>query len=212
MHARSRGEGKPRTGAAANEVTTEGPTPRRRRVPERAEPAARGNAGGRTKWRKAIRGQNSLVGTYRSSILPQREGMGDEDDIIFFRSMKEQMLRFATVGVSNTAVDFCIYLILTRVWAFWETHYLLANALAFTTAVAWSFYWNERWTFRPTVKRRHVHALRFFCVSIVALLLTQGTLALGVRVFGLLDVIAKIGAVGISIFWSFTAHRLWTFS
>ncbi|MGW1170011.1 GtrA family protein [Streptomyces sp. NPDC001153] len=64
--------------------------------------------------------------------------------------MKRQILTFAAVGVLNTAVYYCLYL-LFLIWL----PYLAAHVLAFVLSMVGSFFLNARFTYRirPTWRK-----------------------------------------------------------
>ena len=118
-----------------------------------------------------------------------------------------QFIRFCIVGFSTTAVDFSIYLVLTRVA---KLQYLLANLIAVLIAIIWSYYWNRRYTFKSKEKALKLQFSKFFVVSTIGLGLNELILFLLVN-FGLNDIFAKMCAVGIVLFWNFFINKFWTF-
>lgn len=121
----------------------------------------------------------------------------------------KQFIKFSLVGVSNTAFDFSIYIILTRAFDF---NFLLANAVAFTAVVSWSYMANKWWTFRDTSKHTNQQFTRFIMISIVGLLINEGILLTLVKYFDMWDLMAKLIAVILVVFWNFWANRTWTFT
>ena len=65
----------------------------------------------------------------------------------------KQFVKFGMIGVTNTAVSYCIYLavllFLQSRNLFPDTDYLIGNVLSFLLSVLWSFYWNRRFVLRP---------------------------------------------------------------
>ena len=127
-----------------------------------------------------------------------------------FREFFWQVFRYGVVGATNTGIDFGVYTFLTRVVPFFETRILFANAISFTFALTWGFYWNRRWTFRRTddSTRRYV---RFFLVSLGGLGWTNLVLGFLVRQMGWYDLWAKAATIIVAFAWNFSMHRLWTF-
>lgn len=61
-----------------------------------------------------------------------------------------QFIKFGLVGMSNTAVFYLLYTVivfLLRGLA-WKQDYILANVIAFTISIFWSFYWNNKFVFK----------------------------------------------------------------
>ncbi|MFA5358321.1 MAG: GtrA family protein [Patescibacteria group bacterium] len=123
-----------------------------------------------------------------------------------------QLIRFCLVGVANTAIDFTIYLYLTRGWDFWGEQYLFANIVAFATANVFSFIINKTWTFhdekRLSYQRQY---LKFLLVSLAALSIVETCLYISVDVFGWYDLAGKAIGIALSLLVSFSLHRVWTF-
>ncbi|MFC1662931.1 GtrA family protein [Patescibacteria group bacterium] len=119
-----------------------------------------------------------------------------------------QFIKFSMVGVSNTIIDFSLYLLLTRIF---HIHFLIANALAFVIAVTWSYTANKMWTFRDTSNRMTAQFTKFIIINLVGLGLAEGILSVLVIYFGLWDILSKFIAVLIVVFWNFWANRHWTF-
>ncbi|HWP97774.1 MAG TPA: GtrA family protein [Syntrophomonadaceae bacterium] len=119
-----------------------------------------------------------------------------------------QFLRFCTVGLGNTAVDFIGFLVLTQ----GGVPYLLAQVLSYSTGVANSFFFNRIWTFRVAGKTNIMELARFIMINGFSLLVSSGLL------FVLHDVnhgnllLSKVAATGISVMLNFVGSRVWVFS
>ena len=109
-------------------------------------------------------------------------------------------LKFATVGIANTAIDFAVFSLLFAVIGF---HILLAHGIAFMTAVSNSYLMNRLWTFREHEMRRREQA-----TLILYVLVSIGGLAVSSFVLVMLDtiihwILAKIGAIGATFAWNY---------
>src|SRR5207253_1741355 len=113
--------------------------------------------------------------------------------------MPSELVRFALVGVSNTAVSFLVYAVLAAV-----APPAAAGALAFAAGAANGYVWNRRWTFR-----RRGHAARYVAVQVA------GALATGELVW-LLASLGAVAAYALALAAvtcaTFLANRRWTFS
>ena len=123
----------------------------------------------------------------------------------------KQFVKFAIIGTVNTFIDFGIYFGLTRSSEFWEAHYLWANLIAFMTAATSSYIFNKNWTFRDKNKKVRIQFSKFLLVSATGLILNETILYLLVKHAELYDLLAKVLAVGVVLFWNFTINKLWTF-
>lgn len=130
---------------------------------------------------------------------------------ILSRTAVKQFLRFGIVGVSNTALDFGVYLALTRPFAFWEAHKVAATVIAFSMAATWSYVWNKYWTFADRSRVTAEQFASFFLVSIGGLLINAGTLWLAIQVLFIYDLFGKAAAVVLTLIWNFFVNKYWTF-
>lgn len=121
----------------------------------------------------------------------------------------KQFIKFCLVGVINTAVDFAVYLFLTRIFGL---YFLAANFISVFVAMSCSFVFNKYWTFKNFDSRIQKQYLQFALVNLVYFLLNNSILWLGVHILGLEDLWAKLLATVIGLAWSFGANKLWTFS
>ncbi len=120
----------------------------------------------------------------------------------------KQFTKFSLVGVSNTAIDFFIYLVLTRIFS---VYFLIANIISFLTAVSWSFVFNKHWTFRNSETAIRSQYFEFLVINLIGLILNTTILYWLVRSFRFYDLLAKVTAVIIVLFWNFGASRYWIF-
>jgi len=133
-----------------------------------------------------------------------------------------QFVKFAIVGISNTAVDWIVFKILVlTVLSGSDT---LAKAVSFTIAVLNSYLWNTIWTFsreyRKTIgnsgrgNKAFVFA-KFFVVSLVGLGVNVLVYSLASRYvsYKILDkdLIPLIFASGFAVIWNFFANKFWTY-
>jgi putative flippase GtrA len=122
-------------------------------------------------------------------------------------SLIGELWRFLTVGSMNAAVDFLVYLSLTRGFDYWAEHYLQANALAFLIANLNSFIWNRFWTFTVHHGNPWRQYTEFLGVSIIYLAFIQLGLWLLVSQWGVFDLIAKVIVIGLGMLIYFGVLR-----
>jgi dolichol-phosphate mannosyltransferase len=120
----------------------------------------------------------------------------------------KQFTKFCLVGFFNTAIDFLVYLFLTRLFII---YFVLANACSFLVAVTWSFIFNKYWTFRNGEKKIKKQYLQFLFINVIGLILNTLILYTFVTYFNLYDLLAKALAIVIVLFWNFGMNRYWTF-
>jgi putative flippase GtrA len=144
----------------------------------------------------------------------------------FARSNKREVKRFvkfAIVGAAGSLTDFAVLNVLVQLFG---APLALANTLSFTAAVFQNFALNRRWTF-PESRERHASGqlAQFAIVSIIGLGINQVVFltlhhfweanfqALYGQEVGFIVSynLAKLFAIGVVLFWNFSANRLWTY-
>jgi len=128
-----------------------------------------------------------------------------------------QFSKFALVGVLNTAIDFGILNILVYLTGITKgPTTLLMDAIAFSTAVINSYWWNRKWVFRDAKKGDFI---TFVAVTLIGLSINASIVfvvstfvepRLGATGAQWINV-AKVAATAISLFWNFTGYRLIVF-
>jgi putative flippase GtrA len=139
------------------------------------------------------------------------------------RKELKRFAKFAIVGAAGSITDFAVLNLLVQFAGF---PLAVANTFSFVTAVVQNFFLNRHWTF-PESRERQAHSqlLQFSLVSIVGYGLNQLVfLSLNhlwqshwINEFGpktgfaVSYNLAKLFAIGVVLFWNFTANRLWTY-
>jgi putative flippase GtrA len=117
-----------------------------------------------------------------------------------------EFIKFALVGLLNTAVDVAIFFLLTWV----NTPYVAAQVVSYSCGAANSYLLNKFWTFRSSglsyaeVVRFTVVNLGSLVISIVVLTLLHETADLGLAV-------SKAGATVCALALNFLGNKLWVF-
>jgi len=112
-----------------------------------------------------------------------------------------QGIKFAVVGLANTAVDFTVFWVLVTNFPIPP---LAANTLSYSAGVSNSFFLNKYWTFRSTTQRSDSvrQFSSFVLISIVSLALSN--MFLWAAAFFLPLMLAK----GVSILGTFSFNFL----
>ena len=119
---------------------------------------------------------------------------------------------FCCIGLINTAVDFSVYISLTRGINFFSENFLLANVIAFFFGTTSSFLMNRKWTFDTDDSAlMHQEYIRFLSANTFGLMINTALLFLLVRMGGLNDIIAKSITIIILAFVMYYIHKIWTF-
>ncbi|MCX6742875.1 MAG: GtrA family protein [Candidatus Parcubacteria bacterium] len=120
-----------------------------------------------------------------------------------------QFVKFCLVGFLNTFVDFGVYLFFSRIVGL---YFLSANILAVFVAMTSSFILNKYWTFQNHGQSIKMQYLKFFLVNIVYFFLNNLIVFSSVHYLLISDILAKVMAITVGLFWNFFANRYWTFN
>jgi len=120
-----------------------------------------------------------------------------------------QAVRFSSVGVLNTAVDFGVYFLLTR-WLGFAGLPVTAKGISYGAGIANSYFWNRWWTFRSTDPVRATFP-PFVLVNLAGLAINAGVMHLALRTLSLPELIALGLATGTAVTWNFAWSKFVVF-
>lgn len=130
-----------------------------------------------------------------------------------------QLVRYATVGLSNVALD--VLLLNAAIRLSRVTHgrlLILFASLSFLAAVLNSYYWNGRWTFQARLRWK-AQLPTFAGINIIGLAINDAVIYLLTALphpwFGDSAVLhvneAKAAAIAVTATWNFLAYRCFIF-
>ncbi len=120
-----------------------------------------------------------------------------------------QVLKYALVGLSNTAMDAAAYYALTR-WLWLGSLPVLAKGLAYAIGMVNSFHWNRTWTFKSRGNPWRAAAL-FILTHIAALGINAGMMAVVLNLWRLPEAGALVIATAAAFGWNFALNKLVVF-
>jgi putative flippase GtrA len=120
-----------------------------------------------------------------------------------------QLFKFGLVGCSGYLINLAVFSVLIDPVGL---HHIVAAIGAFCVALSNNFLWNRHWTFGPGEEHPAFQALRFFAVSVAALLLNLAVLQALVEGTSLADLPAQAIAVAVAMPFNFVGNKLWTFA
>lgn len=123
--------------------------------------------------------------------------------------MFHQFVKFVLVGFSNLAVDASGYYLLTRLLGADE---ILAKVMAATLAIANSYVWNRRWTFRSSSTKVSRELTKFVMVQGLGLVINSSTFAIFFRFFQAPELVSYALAVIFGMVWNFSFNKWWVFN
>lgn len=130
-----------------------------------------------------------------------------------------QFIKFGIIGVSNTVISYVLYIIslmvLQRYGVAPNVDYLVAQVIAFTLSVLWSFYWNNKlvFTLQEGEKRSAWKSLvkTYISYSFTGLFLNSILLVMWVQVLSVSEFVAPIFNLIISVPLNFIINKFWAF-
>lgn len=115
-----------------------------------------------------------------------------------------QAVRFAAVGVSNTVIDFVVFMLLQNL-----TGVAAAQILGYSAGTANSYYWNRKWTFAREKGWDVGELMRFLVVNICVAVITSIAISLVPSTIPVW--IAKIAVTILGLGINFGFSKLWVF-
>ena len=117
--------------------------------------------------------------------------------------LSRQFVRYLVTGVASFLLEYAIFYLLLKVWAWW---YLLANTLAYLLVFGFNFLLNRLWTFQSAgdIKRQAcLYAIllgfNLLMTNLVLYLLTDGA-AIPAQ-------FAKVIVMGCVVMWNFILYK-----
>ncbi len=134
-------------------------------------------------------------------------------------SFIRQFIVFGIIGLSNTILSYVLYLVFLKSFecmhVFQRFDYLVSSVLTFCICVVWSFYWNNRLTFRKEDGEER-NLLKTFVktvmsYSITGLLLQNVLLYVFVECLGITKEIVPLLILIVTVPLNFTLNKYWAF-
>jgi putative flippase GtrA len=116
----------------------------------------------------------------------------------------KNFIKFCFVGVSNTAVTFCVFYVLSEIVGL---NYLFSSSVGYVFGVINSFILNKTWTFNDNNSRFILQFMRFSIVNTLSLGINLAIMYIGVEKFLIGNVIAQIIATGFTTIVNYIGSR-----
>jgi putative flippase GtrA len=119
-----------------------------------------------------------------------------------------KFLKFGVVGLSGVLVDFGITYTCKEII---KIPKYISNAIGFTTAASWNYFFNRIWTFESQDPEVTYEFLRFFSVSLIGLGINTFILWVLVSKFKKHFYFSKLFAIATVMIWNFVMNLWITF-
>lgn len=131
----------------------------------------------------------------------------------------KQFIRFGIVGLSNTIISYLIYIVCLKLFErfglFLKADYVISSVIAFLLSVLWSFYWNNKYTFKKeNGEYRSVWKALFktyLSYALTGLILNNIFLYIWVEMLGISKSIAPIINLLVTVPLNFILNKYWAF-
>ena len=117
----------------------------------------------------------------------------------------KRFLKFAIVGVSNTAISFLVYVVLVKL----SLYYILASIISYIAGILNSYILNTAFVFKE--KKTKKNLFMFSSVYLSALLINLSLLYIMVDVFGIGPITGQILVTGLVMIYNYIMQKKWTF-
>ncbi len=128
---------------------------------------------------------------------------------LHYKKITTEFFKFAFVGLLGTILNLLVLYSFTE---FLNVYYMFSAIVAFVISATHNFILNKIWTFKENMKDKITSKyLKFFSVSIVALLVNLLFLRIFTESFGIYYMISQVLAIGIALIINFLGNKMWTF-
>ncbi|MCH5248460.1 MAG: Coenzyme F420 hydrogenase/dehydrogenase, beta subunit C-terminal domain [Lachnospiraceae bacterium] len=128
-----------------------------------------------------------------------------------------QFVKFAMVGVSNSAVSYTINITMLFFLrdAMLTYDYIIANITAFALSVLWSYHWNSRYVFHPDRNKKgwrmKILVKTYISYAVTGIVLNNLLATLWIRGLGISKYLSPLLNLPFSIPTNFFMHKLWAY-
>lgn len=134
-------------------------------------------------------------------------------------ALVRQFIKFGIIGLSNTGLSYVLYLIFLKFFEsgriFLKYDYLISSVLTFCICTVWSFYWNNRFTFRKEAGEQRNLPKAFIrtvaSYSLTGLFLHNILLYVFVEWFDISKVIVPLINLCVTVPLNFLLNKYWAF-
>lgn len=120
----------------------------------------------------------------------------------------KRFVRFCVVGVSNSAISFLVFYILSQQMG---ANYLLSSFIGYISGIANSFVWNKIWTFQDQSPRLLGQFIKFLAVNLFSLCINLLVLYTLVENLHQVKTIAQLVAMGFSTVANYLGSKIMVF-
>jgi dolichol-phosphate mannosyltransferase len=147
-------------------------------------------------------------------FVPEKNAYGKKLNslITYIKSniLNPRILKFATVGLSGVGVNMGMLFLLTE---YLHIPYLISSILAIEISILSNFFLNDIWTWRDRIKKKYLHRLIQYHISVgvTAIFINWLILLILTEFFGLYYLISNLIGIALGTFANYILNDIWTF-
>lgn len=121
--------------------------------------------------------------------------------------MKQQIIRFAAVGLLCTFINYASFYVLLN---FIGVHYIASSAIGYLLGLALNYFLNLKWTFtyQGATKRT---VIKYFALYMFSLAIGLMILKFFVVIMGIIPEISNLLVIGFTMVINFCGIKFWVF-
>ena len=117
------------------------------------------------------------------------------------------IIKFSLVGVSNTLLNFVIFILLNNI----GINYILASIIAYSISIINSYFWNSRLFFKYDNKNKKSILIKFIILNLIGLSINAVLMATLVGVLAIKKIVAMFIVSLLVMCINYILNKIWVF-
>ena len=117
------------------------------------------------------------------------------------------IIKFSIVGVSNTLLNFVIFILLNNI----GINYILASIIAYSITIINSYFWNSRLVFKYDNKNKKSILIKFIILNLIGLSINAVLMATLVGVLAIKKIVAMFIVSLLVMCINYILNKIWVF-
>lgn len=117
------------------------------------------------------------------------------------------IIKFSIVGVSNTLLNFAIFILLNNI----GINYILASIIAYSISIINSYFWNSRLVFKYDNKNKKSILIKFIILNLIGLSINAVLMATLVGVLAIKKIVAMFIVSLLVMCINYILNKIWVF-
>ena len=117
------------------------------------------------------------------------------------------IIKFSIVGVSNTLLNFVIFILLNNI----GINYIVASIIAYSISIINSYFWNSRLVFKYDNKNKKSILIKFIILNLIGLSINAVLMATLVGVLAIKKIVAMFIVSLLVMCINYILNKIWVF-